>query len=155
VFISLSCAGLLGCQTYLEVRVLPGSRVDNVVFEISDEGRPDGINVEHVLVYRCSEVRNRPAKRFPETAIWEVGDPFAGGVTATGARFKYGVTPNGLISRTKALPLEFPGCYVVRASAIDKFGGRRIAPLAFEVRKDGSVRQMSLREHHALWEKRN
>jgi hypothetical protein len=149
----VSLAGLAACQTFLDMHVLRDSRADNVEFELSDDGRRDGININHVVVYRCEDVRKSPAGKSPETVVWEVGGPFVKPTADAGARFRYGITPAGLVSMTEPRPLEAPGCYVVSVSAIDRHGTRRTAPLAFEIRADASVWEMTLREHHALWQR--
>ena len=149
----IAAAALAGCQTFLDMHVLRDSRADNVVFELSDGGQRAGININHVVVYRCEDVRKSPRGKSPETAVWEAGAPFVRPTADAGATFKYGIKPAGLVSMTEPRPLETPGCYVVSVSAFDRHGTRRTAPLAFEVRADGSIWEMTLREHHALSER--
>ena len=133
------------------MRIVPGSTADNLVFELSDRGNTQGVNVREALMYTCEQVRNRGPEGFaPLVPVWWVMNDPPGNRLATGARIRYGVAQEGLLQVHGTSPLARPGCYFVSITAEDSTGYRRGGVAGLKVEADGSVREMSRREREAI-----
>jgi hypothetical protein len=145
--------GLAACQEGLEMRIAPGSTADNLVFELSDEGKTAGVNVREAVMYTCEQIRNRGADGvIADVPVWWVMNDPPGNAVATGSRIRYGVAQGeGLLQVHGTSPLSRPGCYFVTIRGAVSTGHWRTGGTGLRIEADGSVREMSRREQEKIW----
>ena len=134
------------------MRIVPGSTADNLVFELSDKGNTQGVNVRDAQMYTCDQIRNRGADgHIADVPVWWVMNDPPGNKLSTGPRIRYGVAQDGLLLVHGTAPLARPGCYFVQIRAEDSTGFGRGGAAGLRIGADGSVREMSRREREAIW----
>jgi hypothetical protein len=137
------------------MRILPGATADNLVFELSDNGKTDGVNVREAVMYTCDQIRNRRADGgIADVPVWWVMNDPPGNKLPTGPRIRYGIAQDGLLLVHGTAPLARPGCYVAQIRAEDSTGYGRGGVAGLWIDTDGSVRAMSRREREKIWSRR-